>query len=215
MRHFLKTINQVMFKPDKFYTGVQKQGLKEPMKFLVIFALLTQILVVYHYFHKGYDSIFQRLNIEVFSIPLTWQNFLLLYVGAVVWVIFYSFIRPAVSHMFVRIFNKNALYLNTYKTILYSNTPSYLVTPFYLVAVGLLFSMMFFHSTFLLILLIISVIFWLAGDVYGIYLKLLGFRKLHKLSIWKAVLCLYIFPMLFLIAIEVIVIFLVVLFMIF
>lgn len=205
MKHFLKTINHIIFRPHNFYQNIDKHGIRETLKYLLIFALLTQLLLVYHYFFKGLPQFFEGLNLPIINLPFTWQNFILLYAATVVWVLFFNLIRPLLTHLFVRMFNRKALFRNTYKTIIYSNTPSYLMTPFYLSAVALLFTMIFLRNIWLFLLFIISAAFWIAGDAYAIYLKLLGFRKLHNLAVWKAFLCLYIFPMLFLLVLELIV----------
>jgi Yip1 domain len=205
MKDFLKTINHVIFKPAHFYQHIEKRSIKDAFIYLMVFALITQLLIVYNYFQRNRNYLLSEFKIPIINIPFTWENFILLYVATVVWVIFFNLIRPALTHFFVRLYNKRALFRNTYKTIIYSNTPSYIVTPFYLTAVAMLFTMIFLKNVWFLVVFIISAAFWIGGDCYGIYLRLLGFKKLHHLSIFKSILCLYIFPMLFLLVLEIVV----------
>jgi hypothetical protein len=204
MKDFFHIVSNVIFKPGEFFKKIEREGIKRPFTYLILFAVFTQFFIVWNFLSNHYQFPYEKFNLPAVNLEIafTWQNFLLVYVAAIVWVVFFSFFRPAITHFFVKLYNRKATYKNTYKAVVYSDTPCYLVTPFYLIAVALLFVMLFTGlKGWLLVLFIVSCFFWIGSDIYGIYLKLLAFKKLHGISMWRGFLCLYVFTWVVLIAV--------------
>jgi len=205
MKHYLQTLNDIIFRPRHFFANISHQGIKEPLKFLVFLSLFTQFFLVFAFLKSA-----KPISLEKYGIPLTYTphltffTFVLFYVFALIAVVFYNFLRPSITHFFVKLFNRRARFKDTYKAIVYSNTPTYIILPFYLVVVALGFSAALFQKPFLLILLIISLIFWLGAEAYSIYLHIMSISRLQNISWIKSLLCVYVFPTLVFVILEVI-----------
>ena len=203
---FHEIIREVMFRPRHFFQITLNWGIRQPLRYLIWVSLFTQLFLVYSFLASGISIPLYAYGIDyVYEPSLTVMNFILYYIGFLIYSVIFSFLWPAVSHLFIRIFNRHALYRNTYKSIIYSGTPNYVVVPFYFIVIGLGFSYALLQRPWLGLLFAISLLIWLAGHAYSIYLKLISIRQLHNISIFKAFLCLYVLPTVLLIVVEVLV----------
>ena len=193
--HKLKTI---LLEYDTALSMIKKErGIKHAFFYLLLFLLFTQLFMVLYYSKVSLP----RLGL---SVELDLSFFILVYGVTSLLLIGFSFLRPWLTNLFVRLFQKKARFEDTYKAMVYGASPGYVVTPFF---VGFMLGMAFLPKAgiwlfFLSALGLIS----LAGLIYEWILRVRGMSSLHKISIWKAILCLYVFPLLLLILVEVVLI---------
>jgi len=203
MKTILKTIDDIMFRPKHFFDHLHTHGIKEPLKFLVIVSLFTQFFLIYYVLSSEIIIPIKYFGLNyTISLERTLFTFLILYAAAVIWTIFFNFLWPLLSHFFIKLFNRRATYKNTYKSLIYGNTPNYIAVPFFLIIVALGFSMLVINKPILLILLVISLAIWIGAECYSVVLRLMFISQTQKISIWKSLLCVYVFPMIILFIIE-------------
>jgi|FLOH01.1.fsa_nt_gi hypothetical protein len=199
MKQFAKKIKHVLVKPKDFFKQVkQEKGFMEPLKYLFLFLLITQIFMVFYYFENYFD----KFNLEL---ELNLLNYIIVYAITTILTIFISFIRPALTNIFIRLFSKDHKLEDTYKGMVYGLTPDYVATPFFVVTMIFLSATILLKNNWLLILFIISAIITLAAAIYTTILRIYGIAKLHKISFWIAFLCVYIFPVILILLFEIIV----------
>lgn len=89
------------------------------------------------------------------------------------------FISAGIAHVLARLLGGNGKYYETYKAYVYGSTPSFLLG--WIPIIGVL------------------------GSLYALYLSVLGVSKYHKISLWRAVAAVVLFPVLIAIVLAIIV----------
>ncbi|MBU0756626.1 MAG: YIP1 family protein [Nanoarchaeota archaeon] len=211
MKTTTKTISDIIFQPTRFFRKISHHGIKEPFKFLIIMSLFTQFFLVYHILRTGFEIPLHDLGLGAnFTPELNLTTFLIVYVAALVWTLFFGFLWPAAAYLFIKMYNKKAKYRDTYKSIIYSGAPVYVTIPFYIILIGTGFGMLVTKSPLIVSLFVVSLIIQIIAHAYTIYLKLMSISRLQHISMMKSFLCIYVFPTALLIVAEFVIILLVV-----
>ena len=196
MKSFFSKIKKILFDYDAALKAIKKEkGIKHAFWYLIVFLLFTQFFMVFYYSEVSLPK-------AGFAIDLSVEMFLVIYIITLAVLVGFTFLRPWLTNLFVKLFQKKAVFADTYKVMVYGASPGYVVTPFF---VGFMMGIVFLPKTglWLLVLALLGVIS-LAGLIYEWILRVKGMMKIHKISVWPAILCLYVFPLLLLILIEVV-----------
>jgi len=199
MKNFARKVKHVLVSPSNFFEKVKKEkGLKHPIRYLVVFLLITQLFMVFYYFKHTFAKF-------GFNVNLSLATYILVYILTTIFTLFISFIRPALTNFFIRMFSDDNKFEDTYKAMIYGLTPDYLATPFFVITMIFLSATILLKNNLLLVVFIIAAIITLIAAIYSLYLRIYGVAKLHKISMLKSFLCIYIFPLLLIIVIEIII----------
>lgn len=199
LKSFETKVKEILLNPSSFFKKAKKeQGIHHPIRFLIVFLLITQIFIVFYYF----KNVFTQYG---WNFQLSITNYILVYIVLTVFTLIISFIRPALTNFFIRWFSKENKFEDTYKAMIYGLTPDYIATPFLIITMIFLSATILLQNNWYLVIFIISAFITLVAAFYTLYLRMYGVSKLHKISMWKAFLCIYIFPVLLIIGLEILV----------
>ncbi|MAE12958.1 hypothetical protein CMO92_00195 [Candidatus Woesearchaeota archaeon] len=201
MISFLKKAGRILFNFDTAFKDIKKEkGIRSAFWFLLVFLLFTQLFMVVYYAKVSLP----RFGLDV---ELDVSVFLVLYVVTTVLLVGFAFFRPWITTLFVRLFRVGARFQDTYKVMVYGASPGYMVTPFF---VGFMLGLALFPKVGWWIVLLIGLgLVSLAGLVFEWVLRVKGMARIHRIGYFYAVLCLYVFPLVLLIVVEVVLILLV------
>ncbi len=202
--NYLKTAFQIVSQPKKFFKKLNKIKFVETVKFVFFFIILTQPLMAFYYLQKFSSKLPNTLNFYILISVV-----LILITGMLV------FLRPLLTHWFLKLLKGKSVYKKIYQGMNYGATPSYLVTPL----IVLLLLLTIYNSSIgisipLTIFLICLTVIILAAEFYTLYLRITSISKIAKVSLIRSFLAIYIFPILTILLLETIIIFASVLFLI-
>lgn len=197
MKDLISKSKKVLVTPKDFFNSIKKEkGLWKPLKYLILFLLLTQLFLVFHYFENV-------LGMFEINIDLSLTNYIIMYLVTTIMVFVISFIRPAITNVFIRMFSDENKLEDTYKAMIYGLTPDYLATPFFVITMIFISATVWLENPFWMVLFIISSLITLVAAGYTLYLRVYGVANLHKISWIVAFLCIYVFPVILIIILEV------------
>lgn len=119
---FLEKVKNVLMTPSDFFKEVVKEtGITEAFKYLLVIGLIS--LAINFVVSSIIGIALSALN-PIFAMFGVVTYFLL--IGAFIVIIFAPFIGAAILHLFIKLFGGTSDYSATYKTVVYSSTPSML-----------------------------------------------------------------------------------------
>lgn len=168
----------------KFFTNLKKvTAIGDAFLYFLIFTVIINLLsaIVTHVFAPQASAFYATSGI-VFGF----------FFGLVMSVIS-IFVTTGLAHLFLLIFKAKGTYMNTFNTMIYANTPSYLMSIPILVVLALLFGSTGNVPLFIL-LLAIMVILALGAFVFSIILTLKGLSIQHGLGMGQVFVAVYVIP---------------------
>lgn len=200
--NFFKTVWTILLYPKDFFNELKEvKGIKNAFIYLLIFTLFTNIFVTINY----YTTIFKKENFQLilttlgYDTRLNLKSFFILYFILTPTVILLAFLRPIITHIFIKSYGGKKRFSYTYNAMTYALTPAYVATPFFVITLILLsLNLTIFQFKLKWILLFLSIILWIVPGVYTVYLRTTGVAEVQEISNIQSFLSIYVFGILFL-----------------
>ncbi len=201
MRTIIETARKILFKPKKFFDEDAKKikGWKQPVTYLVVFTLFSTLFITFSHLHNTQTFIWWleevlKINSPFHQVKLTFKHFLSTYILLSVLMIIGSFFRYICTHAIIKLWNKKAVFDDSYKALSFSTTPGWLATPFFVIfSFMLYFGLKSIRPFWWWALLGLSFTIGIVLQTYAMYLRSYGLAKLQDVKIWQAFLAIYIF----------------------
>ncbi|MFW6449491.1 MAG: YIP1 family protein [Nanoarchaeota archaeon] len=196
LKGLIHKIKQVLLEPERFFNSVKKEkGFKAQTVFLITVVFFVFLFLTYNYIQQINSFLHllaQYYGLTAFNhIPLNIKTYAIFYFSLVILYLLLALLRYAVTHFFVKLFNSNATYQETYKAMVYTRSPEFFSAP-----ILLILTILFPFALAKPILWSIWGVFFLAFlalSIYQIILRTKGLAKLQKISYLKSFLSIYIF----------------------
>lgn len=193
---FFNKIKGIISKPKDFFTKIKKEkGIKNTFIYFLIFASITTFLSTI-YFYRAIP----RINIP--EVVLTPQLIFLIMVVLYILILFFSivavFVSTGITHLFVLLMKGKKGFYQTFKAMIYGETPKYLLSillsPITIIVYPKFFGMKPPFPPELTIWFIITIIPGIIVAIYTIYLKTIGIKKLQEISTLRAFSAIFLLP---------------------
>lgn len=204
---FFNIIKEVLLKPKEFFKRIKKEeGIKNTFLYFLVFTVITSLLTALYF-----SRIIPRIDlpqIELTSGLLLWI-LVALYILILLFSIVSVFVMSGIIHLFVLLMKGKNEFYQTFKALIYGNTPKYILS-FFLSPISILVYPNFFGmkqpSPEFLIWLIPTSILGIIVAIYAFYLKVIAIKKLQEISTFRAFTAVFLLPLALFIVIYIILI---------
>lgn len=206
--NFFNIIKEVLSKPKDFFTKIQKEkGIKNTFLYYLIFSVITTFLSIL-YFYRAFSRM--DMPIELTSGLIFW-TMIVFYILILLFSLVSIFVVSGIIHLFVLLMKGKEGFYQTFKAIIYGGTPHYLLSIILSpISIGVFpkFAGMKQPTPEYFAWSIPVFILGLIAIVYTIYLEVIGIKKLHKLSTFRAFAAVLLLPL----ALAIVLVFIAILF---
>lgn len=206
---FFNIIKEVISKPKDFFTKIHKEkGIKNTFLYFFIFTVITTFLSTL-YFYRSF-SIIEIPQIELTSGLIFW-SLVILYIVILLFSIIAIFVVTGIIHLFVLLMKGKEGFYQTFKIIIYGATPSYLLSIILSpISIGVFprFAGMKQPTPEYFAWILPIIVLGIIVTIYQIYLRVIGTKKLHKLSTFRAFAAILLLPL----ALAIVLVFIAILF---
>lgn len=194
---FFNIIKEVISKPKDFFVNIKKEkGIKNAFIYFIIFAAITSFLSAL-YFYKVFPKIKIPQMIEL-TPALILGIMVLFFILILLFSVASVFAVSAITHLFVLWMKGKNEFYQTFKALIYGNTPKYILSiilsPIYLTIYPKFFGIKQITPEFFAWLVPMSVL-GIAVAVYTIYLKTIAIKKLQEISAFRAFSAVFLLPL--------------------
>lgn len=193
---FFNIIKDIILKPKDFFAKIKKEkGIKNAFLYFLMFAVITSFLSVL-YFYRAV-SIAKMPQIELIPGSIFLVVMIILYILILLFTLLYTFIMSGIIHLFVLLMKGKKGFYQTFKVLVYGNTPQYLLSiitsPIYIIVFPKFFGLKQMPLEFF-VWFIPSVILGLLVFIYIIYLQTIGIKNLHEIPAFRAFAAVFLLP---------------------
>lgn len=177
-----------------FFNNLRKEkDINKGLFYFIAFSFIAIGISLFAYTSRINDNLsklYELTGFRVldFSIALHWSTYFLILTAIVFFVTLITFFRYYVIHFFVKLVGGGD-YKDTYNSLSFSITPGYIALIFF----GISFILWSFDILFFNILGWILFLFYLALEIYSIYIRSKGLADTHEISTLNGFLCIYIY----------------------
>lgn len=194
-KNFFSAAHDVLVHPAAFFRDLKKvTNIKQAVLYLVMFTLVTEMFVAVYYVTNVFQMpLFKEFFALIGYAPqLTIKTVLIVYAIFTPLVILFSWMRPLVTHIFVKAFGGKNTFVQTYNAMTYSITPAYVATPFFVMTL-LLGSYAAIHPFKQSIFAIaVTMVFWIVPGIYTAYLRIIGVSEVQSIAWWQSAVAVYV-----------------------
>lgn len=191
---FSKTIRVLKNEENVFEEFQKEKGIRRAVLYFSLFTLFFVLISTNYYLQRLTELSQQVVDLlglgVVLEIPTTMQFVVIFGITLLLSLISLTFLKYWIVHLYVKLFNRESLYENTYKALSYTVAPGYLAMPFFLLSLAMF--PMLQEGLAVWIVFLISVLFAVLLEVYGMYLRSHTLAHLQDLSFWKSFLAIYV-----------------------
>jgi hypothetical protein len=179
--NFFDKISGILSNPKKKFNDVEKETFSQPFLFYITILLLTNVITTFYYLIE-------------YQIPNKW--YIVIYLASITFTIAMLFVSLGLVHCGIKIVKGKGGFTKTSIAYIYGTIPS-LIGGFITMALLVTWKRLWVFFPVMLI--------GLGTFVYSVYLTIIGFSQLHKISNGKAAFA-YFFPFLIIFGLTTIII---------
>jgi|SRR3989338_513693 len=192
---FLNVINKVLSKPRDFFVNIKKEkGIKNPLVFFIVFAVILSFANSLYFYR-----VILKLKPQAMELTpiLAFLAITLIYILNLSLTFLSTFLVSGITHLFVLLMKGKNGFHQTFKAVIYGDTPRYLVSillsPIYIFVYPQFSALKQKPPEFYFWFVPLMAV-GIAVGFYALYLKIIGINKLQDISAFRAFAAVFLLP---------------------